>query len=160
MTVLEQSTTALSTLGALTGIIAEGPTMTRGGKLLSVRGLTNIRSLTAGDGPFLFGIADKGISLVQLEEYLEQDGPVSPDVVASREVASRGSMIRTLGVLIGVGAGTVAALYLDNVSLKGLKFGEENAGWNKWLYNCGVAMSTGATWVNTLQHFVEFNPSG
>ncbi len=129
--------------------------MTRGGKLLSVRGLTAIRALTAGDGPFLFGIAEKGVSLAQLEAYLELNGPVSPDVVANVEIASRGKLIRTLGQIETQGVGTIAAMYLDNVSLKGLRFSEENAGWSLWLYNSGVAMTTGATWVNTLQFYVE-----
>ncbi len=160
MTVCTSQTEALLTLGALTGILEGSPAMTRGGKLLSVRGTSNVRSLTAGNGPFQFGIADKAISLAQLEAYLELNGPVTPDEVASREIASRGSMIRTLGILEPSGDGTVAALFLDNVSLKGLKFGEESAGWTLWLYNLGIALTTGATWVNTLQFFVEFNPSG
>ncbi len=160
MTVCTSQTEALLTLGALTGILEGGPVMTRGGKLLSVRGSVAIRTLTSGDGPFMVGVAEKGLSLAQLEAYLELNGPVTPDEVANREIASRGSLIRTLGVLNHAGPGTYQSIFFDNVSLKGLKFSEENTGWNVWLYNLGQAMTTGATMVNALQYFVEFNPSG
>jgi len=105
-------------------------------------------------------IAEKGLSLALVEQYLEVNGPVSPDVVADAEKVSRGKSIRTLGVLQPMGDGSVCSLYLDNISLKGLKFSEENAGWNHVLYNLGTAMSTGASWFSATQAFVEFNPSG
>ncbi len=160
MTVAYVDTQGMGTLALLTGIVKDGPAMTRGGKLLSVRGSISMHTLTSGDGPFLVGFADKSLSLVQLEEYLELNGPVTPDVVASREIASRGSMIRTLDVLQPAGDGSTASIYLDNRSLKGLKFSEESAGWNGWIYNLGKAMSTGAIWNIACQFFVEFNPSG
>ncbi len=160
MTVSQVATEVLLTLAGQTGILEASPAMTRGGKLLSERDATAVVSVTAGDGPFLFGVADKGISLAQLEAYLENAGPVQPEETAKAEIASRGRRIRTLGVLQPLGDGTTCSLYLDDVSLKGLKFTEEDAGWNHWLYNLGVAMTTGAIWVNALQSFVEFNPSG
>ncbi len=160
MTVAYVDTQDLGTLAVLTGLLKTGPTMTRGGKLLSVRGSVSISVLTAGDGPFLFGFLENGISLAQLEAYLELNGPVSPDVIASREIASRGASIRTLGILEPKGNGTTGAVYLDNQSMKGLKFGEENAGWSAWIYNLGKAMTTGAIWNVAVQFFVEFNPSG
>ncbi len=151
---------ALSTLAADTGILLAGPTMLRGGRLISVRGMTNIRSLTAGDGPLMFGISDKALSLTELEEYLELDGPVSPNVRTPSEIASRGAIVRTLGMIEPQGVGTTGGLYLNNVSLSGLKISEEAAGWNYWVYNAGKTMTTGATWVCSFQFFVEFNPSG
>ncbi len=160
MTVSDVATQGLTTLAADTGVLTGGPVMTRGGKLLSVRGSFSIKNLTAGDGPFLVGLADKGIDLTQLEAYLENDGPVTPDETAKAEIASRGARIRTLGVLQPMGDGTTASLYLDNASLKGLKFSEENAGWNSWLYNLGDALTTGSSLRQVLQFFAEFNPSG
>jgi len=105
-------------------------------------------------------IAEKGLSLALVEQYLEVNGPVSPDVVADAEKVSRGKSIRTLGVLQPMGDGSVASLFLDNISLKGLKFSEENAGWNWVLYNLGQSLSTGASWFSASQYFIEFNPSG
>ncbi len=134
--------------------------MTRGGRLISVRGVLSVRGLTAGNGPFLVGIADKGISLAQLEQYLENAGPVTPDETAKAEIASRGQRIRTLGIIQPMGDGTTGSFYLDNASLRGMKFSEEQTGWAYWLYNLGAAMTTGANWLVAVQHFVEFNPSG
>ncbi len=160
MTVSDTATQGLTTLAADTAVLTVGPVMTRGGKLLSVRGAFAIKNLTAGDGPFLVGLVEKGISAAQLEAYLENDGPVSPDVTASSEIASRGARIRTLGVLQPRADGTTASLYLDNLSLKGLKFSEENAGWSSFLYNLGDALTTGSSLRQALQFFCEFNPSG
>ncbi len=151
---------ALLTLAAQTGILAAGPVMTRGGKLLSVRGTHVVRDLTAGDGPFQLLVIENGLSLALAEQFLEIGGPVSPDVVADVEKQSRGRSIRTLGVLQPMGDGTVCSLYLDNVSLKGFAFGEENAGWSYLLYNLGKTLTTGASWFGATQHFTEFNPSG
>ncbi len=160
MTVSSVTTEGLGTLATLTGILDASPVMTRGGKILSMRGVIEAHSITPGDGPFMIGIADKGISLAQLEAFIENAGPVTPDETAKAEIQSRGQRIRTLGVLQPQGDGSVASLHLDNVSMKGMKFSEEQAGWNYWLYNLGQAMTTGASWQNAIQAFVEFNPSG
>ncbi len=148
------------TLAAQTAILIAGPTMTRGGRLLSARGSFGIAQLTAGDGPFLVGLMDKDLSLTELEEFLELNGPVSPSDRTSMEKSGRGALIRTLGHIVPTGNGTVASIYLDNKSLSGLKFSEESAGWSYWLYNLGEALTTGAIWRQALQLFVEFNPSG
>ncbi len=134
--------------------------MTRGGRLLSVRGSANIRGLTAGDGPFLYGICAKNISLSELQAFLDQDGPVSPDETDKSEIATRGSDIRTIGIIKPEAAGLTASLYMDNRSMSGLVFTEESAGWRYWIKNLGAAMTPGATLINTVQFFVEFNPSG
>ncbi len=155
-----QDSEVLLTLAAATAILDAGPVMTRGGRALSVRGTVSIHDLTAGDGPFTFGILEKGISLALLDEYFKNEGPVTPDSVSKQEIASRGAKIRTLGVLQPMGDGTTCSLFLDDRSLKGLKFSEENAGWSYWLLNNGRALTTGAAWRSTLQTFVEFNPSG
>ncbi len=69
MTVNNQTGVVLLTLAAETALVMEGPTMTRGGRLLSVRGLVNIRSLTTGDGPFIFGIAEKSLQLSEIQAF-------------------------------------------------------------------------------------------
>ncbi len=134
--------------------------MTRGGRLLSVRGAASLRGLTAGDGPLLYGICAKNISTSELQAFLDQDGPVSPDETDKSEIATRGKDIRTIGILQPSADGTTASLYLDNRSLSGLVFTEESAGWRYWVYNLGAAMTTGCSLINSCQFFVEFNPSG
>ncbi len=142
--VQDQAGATLATLANSAGILAPGPTMTRGGSIISIDGSISIRGLTAGDGPFLVGIMNKDLSLAELEAYLELDGPVHMDDTTGVEIASRGRKIRRLGVLAPSGDGTVAGLFVNNVSLKGLRFTEESAGWTWWTYNLGVNMTTGA----------------
>ncbi len=160
MTVTELTAAAVGTLANGTGLLIAGPGMTRGGRLLSVRGAVSIRNLAAGDGPFLYGLAEKALSLAELEEYLEIGGPKQPEEVPQKEKSSRGSMVRTIGLIQPAGDGTTASLYLDNKSLSGMKFNEEDGGWNYWIYNLGPTATTGATWQNSVQFFTEFNPSG
>ncbi len=136
--------------------------MTRGGRLLSVRGSHGISGLTAGDGPWTFGLSCN-LTLAQLEAYLENGGPTSPSETDKVEIATRGARCRQLGVLSPTGNGTTAVVYMDNVPLKGLRFsesGEDDSGWDWWLFNLGPAMQTAATWNVQYAMFVEFNPSG
>ncbi len=127
MSVMQAVQTALGTLAALTVNVVAGPTMTRGGRLLSVRGSIAAYNLTAGDGPFLVGIARKDITSTLLTEYLEIGGPVTPSDTVAVEKSSRGGRIRTLGVLSPQGDGVQGALPLSDNSLSCLLFSEEDA---------------------------------
>ncbi len=160
MSVNDVSSNSVGTLANAAALEISGPAMTRGGRLLSIKGLAAIQALTAGDGPFLFGIMQQGVSTTFLKEYLEIDGPLSPDAVVPAEQSSRGAIIRVIGALIPSGDGTVAASFMNNISMKGLRFTEEGLGWAWWLYNLGKAATTGATFQVASQCFVEFNPSG
>ncbi len=151
---------ALGTLAAGTGILIAGPVMTRGGRMNSLRGGFAIHTLTAGDGPHALYITEKSLDLAQIQAYLDIEGPVTPDSVANAELASRGKLIRFLGLLLPLGAGSVAALELMNKTLSGMRFTEEAAGWQYCLVNLGAAMTTGATWVVHTQSYVTWNPSG
>ncbi len=108
----------------------------------------------------MFGISDKALTNAELLEYLALGGPVTPDQVPEKERASRGAIVRTLGILVPAGDGSVSGLFLGNTSLSGLKFSEEATGWKYWMLNMGAAMTTGSTWEVALQFFVEFNASG
>ncbi len=157
----EVDSTNLLTLANQTAILADSAlVMTRGGRLISSRGTISIRDITPGDGPWMCGVMSKALTLALLTGFLENAGPVSPTEISKMEIATRGSRIRTIGVLTPVGDGSVAALYMDNHGLSGLRFAEESAGWNWWLYNLGKAMTTGASWNVAAQSFVEFEPSG
>ncbi len=153
---------ALSTLALNTGVIRAGPVVTRGGKCLSARAAMTIFGLTAGDGPWLFGVMNTDFNLAELETYLELNGPVSPNDKTAQEIASRGKFIRTLGLITPHASGLTASAYVDNQSLAGLKYSEsgEAAGWTWWLYNRGPAMQTGATWALWSSVFVQWNKSG
>ncbi len=164
MNVNASASTSLGTLAGTTAILRPGPVMLRGGRALSVTGANTISGLTAGDGPFEFGIMSGELTLSELTAYLEQNGPTTPGLISEEEIASRGRYIRRLGNVRPVGDGTVAVGdYLKNSGLSGLRFienSEGQGGWDWWLYNLGQTMTTGATWRVATSVFVEFNPSG
>ncbi len=160
MTVTDFASVALTTLASQAVDDVAGPTMTRGGRLLSVRGSMTVQKLTAGDGPFLCGLVDRSLTTAELLEYLNIGGPVTPNEVVPSEKAARGAQVRTLGMIVPSGDGTQASLYLDNKSLSGMKFSEEGQGWKYWILNVGPTMTTGSLFDTAAQFFVEFNPSG
>ena len=128
--------------------------------MISTQLAATVTVLTAGDGPFLFGIANKSLSLAEIEEYLELDGPVEPSEVPSAERATRGKLLRVLGLIAPTGDGTVAHLFIDNRSLSGLRWNEESAGWNYFVYNRGQQLTTGAILRIWASLFVRWNKSG
>ncbi len=134
--------------------------MTRGGRLLSVSGQIAWRSGTASDGPFAVWLVENGLTLTTFEEYLELTGPVQPRDVANSEIATRGKIVRYLGLLVPRGDGTTAGLDLVNKGMAGLAFNEENAGFSLIIYNLGNTVDTGSIVRAFLQCFVEWNPSG
>ncbi len=126
-------------------------------KLLSLRGAAAVTVLTAGDGPFLFGIMPADLSLTELEEYLEINGPLTPSDIVGMERASRGRVIRTVALLEPSGNGTVAGKYFDNKGLSAISIPEDAGGIVPWLYNMGQAMTTGAILRFEGQFFGEFS---
>ncbi len=137
-----------------------GPALTRGGRALSLKLQACIQTLTAGDGPHSLWLVGLSLSLAQFEQYLENQGPVQPKETAKAEIATRGKNVRYLGLLVPVGNGTISVLSLMDKSLSGLKWTEEDAGFQFIIYNEGIAMTTGALARITAQFFVEWNASG
>ncbi len=152
----ESTTVALSTLTNATGILLAGPVMTEPGRMISSTIAAAIRDLTAGDGPFLWGVASKNLSLSELEAYLENAGPVRGDDNTKVEISSRGRLTRVLGVLAPSGSGTQAIDFLRNFPLKGLSWSEESAGWQWWVYNLGNTLTAGAFFHVVAQNFVSW----
>ncbi len=138
--------------------------VTRGGRMLSTRGALAIHDLTPNDGPFLVGVGNADLTTAQLTEFLNIQGPLTPNDRLAVEKSGRGSIVRTLGVLQPMGDGSVCSLYLPNQSLSGLRFSEAgeaaSGGWEWWIMNLGQALQTGADYDIAVQTFVEFNPSG
>ncbi len=162
---MQTSSVSLGTLTNQTGILRAGPVVTRGGKVISARAALAIRDLATTDGPWLYGIMAGDLTLTELEAYLELQGPLTPADRAGGEITTRGKYIRTLGIMgIDRGPSVFAGAFLDNRSLTGLLFAESGdgaqGGWDWWLYNLGVDMTTGATLTIVSQLFCHFNPSG
>ncbi len=164
--VIEQPRITVSTLAARTGITVAGPVVTRGGRLLSSTIQGGINAGTAGDPHLIWGIMAGDFSLAELEEFLELDGPLTPDDKVAMERASRGRYIRSLGCLDPTPGSAKSTIDLDNVPLKGLRFAEAGesspAGWDWWIYNISdtTAMTTGAEVVFQARNFVDWNLSG
>ncbi len=157
--VINKSSITLLTLAKNTGILSQSPDVTRGGKILSYSAQGGLNGLTSGNGPILWGLCSSDLSLSELEEYLELEGPLSPADVVSQERASRGKVIRILGTL------TFQRDWVDlhNHKMSGLKFaesGETTGGWSTFVYNLGTALDTGGIFEILERAFVEWNPSG
>ncbi len=160
--IVEQSDISLGTLASKTGILdGINVAVTRGGRFLSGSILGGLSGFTEGEGPIVWGIQNADLSLVELEEYLELAGPITPNDLVGKERVSRGKYIRRLGVL---GPGVAQAqVSLINHPMSGLKFaetGETTGGWEFWCYNLGAALTTGATFRVFASWFVDWNPSG
>ncbi len=160
--IIEQVDLGAGTLATKTGVIVNGPAVTRGGKFLSTSIRGALRGLTAEEGPILYGIMNADFSLAELEEYLELAGPLTPNDKVSSERASRGQFIRVLGVA-GPSLDQTTIRHVNH-KMSGLKFaetGESTGGWEWWIYNLGAAtLTTGSVLSLFCQHFVAWNPSG
>ncbi len=152
----EVGSVSLATLNVNTGILLGGPSMTASGKILSLRGTLAISIMTAGDGPHEAYIMNKSISLTELEEYLEAQGPTGPEDTVNSERASRGRRIRYLGPMTPRGNGTVAVLSMMNFSLSGLRFSAAKDGWQWAVYNRGQQMTTGSVLRVRMTSFVQW----
>ncbi len=125
-----------------------------------------INAGTAGNPHLMWGLMNGDFSLAELEEFLELDGPLTPDDKIGQERASRGRFIRTLGVLDPSPGSAKSVIDLHDVPLKGLKFSEAGesspTGWDWWIYNVSdtTPMTTGAEVVFQARNFVDWNPSG
>ncbi len=164
--VIEQPSFTIATLAARTGMIVNGPAVTRGGRMLSSSIQGGFHGGTAGNPPLMWGVMNGEFTLAELEAFLELNGPNSPVLKAENEVASRGAFIRTLGVVSPDPGSAKGIVDLMNIPLKGLKFSESgeggDPGWDWWVYNVSAAKAfdTGGFFEIQCRNFVEWNPSG
>ncbi len=160
--VTEIATLALGALAAKDLTSVAGPVMTRGGVIISSTIAAVISDPDEGDGPYVLGLAANGLTGTEIEEFLEIGGPVSPGDKVAMEKASRGQWIRTLGMLGPQNALFLSStsLFLKNESIR-LRFTEESAGWQWWIYNLSDAALVAGSSLQILgRHFVEFNKGG
>jgi len=60
-----------------------------------------IRDLTVGEGPIQVGLIHGGLTLQELEEWIEQASMFSRGTIGAREIQSRGRYIRLVGTFSG-----------------------------------------------------------
>ena len=148
---------SMSTLGALANFRDVVAALTHGARVISLRGSLSIHGVTAGDGPWLVGIANADLSATEILEYLNLDGPLTPSDIEGAERASRGRFIRTLGIVTPRGDGTTGGMYIPDKSMAGLRIPEDSGGISLWGLNLGQSMTTGATMVFAGQFYLEWD---
>ncbi len=154
---MDKASITLGTLAANTGIISDGPAMTRGGGIISSTFLGGLRGHTEGEGPVIWGLVRGDLTLAELEEFLELEGPGSPADIVGSERASRGRFIRLMGTL-GPGVAE-CGVDLRNTKMSGFRWaeGDEEGGWATFVYNLGAALTTGSFFEVLAKHFVRWN---
>ncbi len=105
----------------------------------------------------MYGVMSSDLTLAELEEWLETDGPLNPSDIVGQERASRGRFIRILGSMHNSGNGLMAVDFIKNESLGGLKIGEDAGGYTYWIYNLDATLTTGATWRIATQTFARWD---
>ncbi len=126
----------LATLAADTGLVVTNTTAEQNYKAVSLHAVWGIDILDAADGPLLFGVADGEISLAKLEEYLEALITDSLDIPQSEQVT------RPVQVLGALGHDLKTVYQKDRILLPTFR---ENQGFVVWVYNGGIAMTTGSS---------------
>ncbi len=136
----------LGALATLTGLVGSGPAITQNFAAIMWQGGVGLTGWTTGEGPLLYGIMDADLSLAELEEYLELNGPIRANQVPQSEKAKR--PVQVIGIVGGPGD----PVWHPKVQTRLPAF-REDVGWAFWVYNMGpAALSTGSTftWLGTM----------
>ncbi len=125
----------LGTLANNTGIINVPTASLQNYKAVSIHTGIGLKDLTVDDGPLLFGIQDGELTLVELEQYLE-------DIPSDERNAPENERVqRPVQVLGTIGFRMETQNLRERVILPTFR---EGRGFTFWIYNFGVAMTTGA----------------
>ncbi len=159
MTVSGFNAQALGTLSERDVVVndAQIATQLTGGTYISSKTIWMIKAPDAGDGPFLCGVAAGALSATQIEEFLEMDGPTGPVHSGVTEISTRGRHIRILGILKPQAASSTLTYIAMFDQLVKMGWGEQDGGWNYWLYNLGATLTTGSTWEVHEVTFVKYD---
>jgi len=108
------------------------------------------------DGMML-GIAQGDLSITEIKEALEVSGPTSRGKRAQQEQAER--FVKLIGMFVNEGGSEVAVVCYDletgapGIRAKPRWTFSNSTGWNFFLYNLGVAPTSGATARMVATHF-------
>lgn len=144
----------LGALGSGTGILVAGGkvAITEDFRLMKSHIYAIIHGLTAGEGihSLLLGIANADLSLAEIEEALELNGPQQKSDRIETEKAER--YVEIIGRFVGDDVGTTR-LHLDRKFKAKWSFMSDE-GWVFFVYNQdGAALTTGATVRIKCKHF-------
>ncbi len=118
-------------------------------RMLKNETVATIVGVTAGEGVGLYlGLADGDFTAAEIEAAIESNGPLGPNAAPEEELAERFMM--WLGAADFVEDAATEALFLNEkggylmTSIPRWTFSRTKS-WNFFLYNIGVALTTGAT---------------
>ncbi len=134
----------MGTLANDTGIVSSDANITQNYKAVSLHAVIAIRVLDAADGPILYGLCPGEVSLAEIEQYLESAPNSKRD---TPEIDQVSIPVQVLGQLTAVGIastlkGNAAEWIKERILLPTFR---ENQGWQFWVYNAGIAMTTGSS---------------
>jgi len=144
----ENRSQALGTLAALSAlIIGTNLATTERFRMLKAEIWATLTGLTTGEGTgLLFGLADGDLSVAEIEEAIESNGPLGPNDTVTEEQASRAVWL--FGA-IDRETGTEAIFENEDgghmLVLKPRWTFASVKSWNWFVYNMGAAPTTGAT---------------
>ncbi len=144
----ESRSQALSTLAASSGILVGTNLATlERYRMLKAEVIATVTGVTSGElNGLYFGLADGDLTLTQLEEAIEGNGPLGPNDIVEMNIAERpvwffGATDRETGTTL-VFENTQGGHLLE-IKLR-WTFASTKS-WNWFVYNLGVAPTTGAT---------------
>ncbi len=154
----EDSSVALGTLNAKTGILIGSPTITEDFRVLKSRIAVHIDGLTLGDGPNTLYMVNGELSLAECEEAIELNGPLDRNDRVAQEQAERFVQLvgwfAAGGVNNGVAQILMAAGGSPVVEHKPRWTFSNPEGWDYMIYNESAGnLVTGASAFLKAQHF-------
>jgi len=144
-------TIALGTLANVTAIkLGSGVTIQEDFRMLKEEIFAVVTGLTAGEGEGLcLGIANGELSVTEIQECLVADGPVDRNDRAAQERAER--FVKLFAAVGGDGnaSGISRVMYGEDggpkIVVKPRWTFSDPEGWDHFVWNNGVALTTGAT---------------
>ncbi len=137
----EDSTVALATLAAKTGILLGSITLGEDFRMLKSIITANVDGITAGDGPLELYLVNGALTLAQCEEAIESNGPTDRNDPAHEE-AER--FVRFVGVMKYTDAQGVFATLVEEIKPRWTFSNPE--GWDWMLYNASAGnLNTGSS---------------
>ncbi len=107
--------------------------------------IAQVNSVTPGDGPFLIGIAGGNATVTEITTAMNEANTVGPTDVTQALTQDNAWVVYQKGVKAVRPISTTQYFLQSSMSFgKGIPWGEGN-GWQWFLYNAGIAMTTGAT---------------
>ncbi len=158
-TILQESSgISLGTLADRTAIKGTAFGLTEDVVLVKSEYLVHVDDLPLDDGPVFFGIADENLTVAEIKECLDQDGPKGPELREETEQASRPVF---LICQMGQGQGNSLNTIVPNDGMPIVRTHKwvyrSATGWNHFAFNdSGEAFATGGVLRFQAKHYVRW----